>query len=62
MTGNLRNWVHFVRLREDAHAQKEVQLIAKQVKDLLQQKFPVAADAFLRSRKIVKWLKDFFSK
>lgn len=48
MTGNLRNWVHFVRLREDAHAQKEVQLIAKQVKSLLQQNFPVACDALFK--------------
>lgn len=41
MTGNLRNWVHFIKLREDSHAQEEVQIIAKEVKELIQEKFPV---------------------
>lgn len=29
MTGNLRNWAHFIELRIDAHAQKEAQQIAE---------------------------------
>lgn len=47
MTGNLRNWVHFVRLRIDNHAQVEVQDIGKQVLAILEQKFPEATKALL---------------
>ena len=48
MTGNLRNWVHFVRLRDHSHAQKEVQVIAKEVKSILMDKFPRAAEALFK--------------
>lgn len=47
MTGNLRNWAHFVRLRIDNHAQAEVQEIGKQVLAILQDKFPEATKALL---------------
>jgi len=43
MTGNLRNWVHFVKLRQHPGAQLEVQLIAEQVKDILLEKFGYSA-------------------
>lgn len=42
MTGNLRNFAHFIKLRSDKHAQKEVQYIAQQIKDIAIDKFPVA--------------------
>jgi thymidylate synthase (FAD) len=45
MTGNLRNWAHFVRLRDHSHAQKEVQVIGKQVKLLMLELFPEASNA-----------------
>lgn len=45
MTGNLRNWVHFIKLREDSHAQEEVQIIAKAAKDLIIEKFPIGGKA-----------------
>lgn len=48
MTGNLRNWAHFVKLRLDAHAQQEVQILAKQVNDILLTKFPEATKALLK--------------
>lgn len=48
-TGNLRNWVHFVKLRIEAHAQKEAQYVAQQVKDILLAEFPIAAEALLSS-------------
>lgn len=48
MTGNLRNWAHFVRLRIDAHAQKEAQYVAAQVKALMLENFPVASDALFK--------------
>lgn len=45
MTGNLRNWAHFIELRIDAHAQKEAQLIAKQLEDKFLELYPVSYGA-----------------
>lgn len=45
MTNNLRNWIHFVGAREDEHAQKEVRLITREVKNLLKSHFPIVASA-----------------
>src|SRR5690606_6047251 len=45
MTGNLRAWEHFLSLRLDAHAQKEVQDVAKMVEDILMPLFPVSMQA-----------------
>lgn len=42
MTGNLRNWAHFLRLRLDAHAQPEVQTVAKDVAAIIQKCWPVS--------------------
>lgn len=42
MTGNLRNWAHFVRLRKDAHAQHEVQVVANRIDDTLRKLWPTA--------------------
>lgn len=50
MTGNLRNWAHFVRLRIDNHAQAEVQEIGKQVLAILEDKFPEATKALLGAK------------
>lgn len=47
MTGNLRNWAHFVSLRLDAHAQIEVQYIANEVKTIMLNHFPEATKALL---------------
>lgn len=48
MTGNLRNWAHFLKLRLDGHAQKEVQNVAQQVVDILQPLFPVSVEALMK--------------
>ena len=48
MTGNLRNWSHFLKLRLDGHAQKEVQDVAQQVVDILQPLFPVSVEALMK--------------
>lgn len=48
MTGNLRNWVHFVHLRNHPHAQKEVQVVAQQVKQILLEKFPTSSEALFK--------------
>lgn len=43
MTGNLRNWAHFLSLRDKPDAQVEVQIIAQAVKKLMFDKFGLAA-------------------
>ena len=48
MTGNLRSWAHFLKLRLDSHAQIEVQKVAGQVRDILQPLFPVSMEALLK--------------
>ena len=45
MTGTLRSWIHFFELRDDAHAQKEIQEIAKAGKEIFVKQFPVLSNA-----------------
>ena len=45
MTGSIRSWVHFLELRDDEHAQKEIQLIAKEIKKQLKTNLPVISEA-----------------
>jgi len=47
MSGNLRAWSHFLQLRLDEHAQKEVRQVAQQVVDILTPLFPVSLEALL---------------
>lgn len=47
MTGNLRNWTHFLKLRLDGHAQKEVQDVAQMVEKILRPLFPVSVEALM---------------
>lgn len=47
MSGNLRAWAHFLDLRLDAHAQREVQEVAKQVMDILKPLWPMSMEALL---------------
>ena len=54
MSGNLRNWKHFLHLRGNKyiqqeaceHAQKEVREIAGQIKAALLKYFPISIEAF----------------
>lgn len=39
MTGSLRSWIHFLEIRDDERAQKEAQLIAKEIKKELIERF-----------------------
>jgi thymidylate synthase (FAD) len=48
MSGNLRNWSHFLKLRLDSHAQEEAQIVAQQVKDIILNKFPFSGKTLLR--------------
>ena len=45
MAGSIRSWVHFLELRDDEHAQKEIQLIAKEIKKQLKTNLPVISEA-----------------
>ena len=40
MTGSVRSWIHFLELRDDTHAQKEIRLIAKEIKRIFIEEFP----------------------
>lgn len=48
MTGNLRNWVAFLGLRIDNHAQKEVQDVAQPILKIIKEKFPESAKALFK--------------
>jgi len=45
MTGSIRSWIHFLELRDDEHAQKEIQLIAKEIKKHFKEQFPIISKA-----------------
>jgi thymidylate synthase (FAD) len=45
MTGSIRSWIHFLELRDDEHAQKEIQLVAKEIKKHFIKEFPVISNA-----------------
>ena len=46
MCGNLWNWMNFVRLRSDSHAQYEIQEMSNAVRTILDELFPLAMKAF----------------
>lgn len=45
MTGSIRSWIHMLQIRDDAHAQKEVQLIAKEIKKIFIEQCPIISKA-----------------
>lgn len=47
MSGNFRNWCHFLSLRLDKHSQFEVRTVAQQIGDILNDHFPVGVKALL---------------
>jgi thymidylate synthase ThyX len=51
MTGSLRNWTHFLKLRLHEGAQFEVQTVANQVKDILLDKFGYSGKVLLEKEK-----------
>lgn len=50
MTGNLRNWVHFLKLRMDPHAQKEVQDVALPIMAILEKLYPESTKALMEAK------------
>lgn len=47
MTGNLRNWAHFLSLRLDKHAQPEVRVIAQKIHNELVKLWPLPMQALM---------------
>lgn len=45
MTGSVRSWIHFLAIRDDGHAQKEAQLIAKEIKKIFIKELPIISKA-----------------
>lgn len=45
MTGSVRSWIHFIKLRDDGHAQKEAQEIARAIKEILVKELPIISNA-----------------
>lgn len=44
--GNLKNWLHFIKLRQHETAQAEIRWFADKITDIIAEKFPVSFDAF----------------
>lgn len=47
MGGNLRNWVHFLKLRLDSHAQYEVRVVAERIAQKLRELWPIPMSVLL---------------
>lgn len=45
MTGSVRSWIHLLDIRDDPHAQKEAQEIARAIKEIFKQEFPIISKA-----------------
>lgn len=45
MTGSVRSWIHFLNVRDDEHAQKEIQILAKEIKQIFKEEFPIISKA-----------------
>jgi thymidylate synthase (FAD) len=45
MSGPIRSWIHMINLRDDSHAQKEAQDIAKLMKQIFREQFPMITRA-----------------
>ena len=41
MTGTLRSWIHYLKIRNTKETQKEHRLIAEEIKQLLEKEFPI---------------------
>jgi thymidylate synthase (FAD) len=42
VTGNFRNWMHFLELRDSPEAQYEIRVYAEAINDILGQKMPIS--------------------
>lgn len=65
MKGSVRSWIHYLMVRDDAHAQKEHRMIAQAVRPIMQQHFPnvmAAVDSILRARALAPQLAKLASE
>jgi thymidylate synthase (FAD) len=51
MTGTVRSWIHMLQIRDDEHAQKEIQEIAKEMKSIFIKELPLISNA-------LEWVKN----
>lgn len=51
---DLRNLLHFITLREDSHAQAEIQVYAKAMKDIAKELFPWTFEAYAKYKWVLK--------
>lgn len=47
MSGSLQAFVHFIKLRTDSHAQREIQVYGQAIKDIVEPLFPISMKALL---------------
>ena len=45
MTGSVRSWIHFLDIRDDEHAQLEIQVVAKVIKAIFADQLPITSKA-----------------
>lgn len=45
MTGSVRSWIHFLDVRDDVHAQLEIQSVAKVIKAIFAEQLPIIGRA-----------------
>lgn len=45
MTGSVRSWIHFLDVRDDVHAQLEIQSVAKAIKSIFAEQLPTIGRA-----------------
>ena len=61
MTGNIRNWAHFLELRLDDHAQYEIQIIAQEVLKIAMGLYPETMKVLVKNSNINSKLNDILS-
>ena len=61
MTGNLRNWIHYIQLREKNGTQKEHMDIAKAIKKIFICEFPTISRALEWCTEDCKCAEDYCS-
>ena len=65
---DIHNWLHFLKLRTDKHAQFEIQQYANAIELIIADKFPITYKAWIDyvkeavtfSKQEMKWIKDFY--
>ena len=67
--GNLKNWLHFIKLRQHETAQEEIRWFADKIADIIAEKFPVTYDAFKKfkvdavtfTQDQLAWIRNFLN-